>query len=193
MTIEAIPKTGNRVPRKGQGGPGGAIQVERPMLLSAILWITLLVGCSKEPPQEYSLGSFNGVCREKGMGMIAGYPRDSAISLAGRYARLASENGAFPGQDAECRLFRVLEPVCVQPSTFSPDFVVVGFSEAAYRNPGFLDLRFSNGSMVRFCFNRLVYRLAGDSTDDGGCANDFQGLEGWIAARKTRCEQAPGK
>ncbi len=164
-----------------------SVKVERSMLWSAILSLILLVGCSEKPAQKYSLGSFSALCREKGMGLIGGYPRDSAISLAGRYARLALEQGTLPGQDAECRLFRVIDPVCIEPSTFSSEFVVTGFSEAVFRNPGYLDLRFSNGAKVRFCFNKLVYKLAGDSTDAGGCANDFQGLESWISARKSGC------
>jgi hypothetical protein len=170
-----------------------SVQVERSMLWSAILSLILFVGCSEKPAQKYSLGSFSAVCREKGMGLIGGYPRDSAISLAGRYARLASEQGRIPGHDAECLLFRMIDPVCVEPSTFSSEFSVTGFSEAAFRNPGYLDLQFSNGAKVRFCFNRLVYRLAGDSTDDGGCANDFQGLESWISARKSRCGKDPSR
>ena len=170
-----------------------AARAEGRILLFVILSLSFLAGCSGTSDSKYSLRSFSAVCREKGMGSIGGYTRDSAVSLAGRYARLSSEQGTLPGQDAECRLFRVIDPVCIEPSTFSSEFVVTDYSEAVFRDPGYLDLRFSNGEKVRFCFNRLVYRLVGDSTDEGGCATDFQGLDAWISARKSQCGEESRK
>ena len=173
--------------RDAAGWPVFRLVATRCQLLGVALSLPLWMGCKGESPYPYHVRSFTNACREKSISRMGGFSNDSAIALAGRYVALVRERKALPDSTAECALFREIDPVCLTPSDFDSVFAVTDAREFFYRTPGNVDLAFPDGTKIRFCYNLVVYKMAGDTSDEAGCLVDFHYLQEWKAKRKANC------
>ena len=145
------------------------------------------MGCKGESPYPYHVKSFSGPCSEFGLDHSVEHSNDSAISMVGQYIRTVLEQKAIPDSTARCLVFRWMNPVCLAPTDFDSIFAVTEVVEPIFYNPGKVDVAFPNGTRIRFCLDRAVYKLAGDSTDELACSKSHGTYQDWMARRIAEC------
>lgn len=167
------------------------IQPEHPRLLGlAIAMIVAMAGCTRGP-RLHTVSEFADLpCAESSSKDAWATPaeRELAEKVAGQMVALWFKEGRFP---RSCPFLSGFEPVCLRLEDLDTAFSFENWQHAAHRTPGQIDLRFRNGRAIRLCFDRAVYPLRGDSTDEGGCRVDHDSLAFWIQARRAECGQSP--
>lgn len=129
------------------------------MIRFLFITIVALFTCScNYKDKKYSIYDFKTFSVKDSLSIMYSSPDEkSAINIAGSYIYATFAEKRFPTDYKKWGILTNFLPFCVQLHEIDSVFIFCNFLQGAFHRPSQIDMVFTNGHILRFCFSGIVF------------------------------------